>query len=185
MKVAAKLTQPEINLGNPVVEWSDSNLVGGHKYNYRLTAVDTSGNESAPTRMYSAIAVDTSVPPAPLWIEQAWLLQREADASLIAWADDEVVPAGYAPVLRLGWQCETPEPEFVVARLISGETVWTELTNARLQTSPTDAISFLLFDFEANPLSDSAYRLKVRSSSGVWSTEESIVSVTAKELSGG
>lgn len=181
MDLAATIAQASLSLNNPGVEWTDGNdLVGGHKYYYRLRAVDTSGNESEPTRVYWGIAVDARVPPPPIWIDQAWLLRSQTNGSLIDWPADDIVPTDYTPALRLGWRSETPEPQFVVTRSLSGQQVWTESANAILRPGTADQHVFVFFDFDADPNNEVLYRLKVRSSSGVWSNEESILSVPPK-----
>jgi hypothetical protein len=182
MDLVAMITQANINLSDPDVEWIDeANLIGGRKMYYRLVAEDSVGNESEPTRVYMVTPVDARVPPAPVWTEQTWLLYRKTDDSFIDWPAGGVIPPDYEPVLRLKWRSETPEPEFVITHLLPEGRIWTDLTNATVQQNPTDQREFVLLDFDADPTSDITYRLKVRSSSGVWSTEESILSVTPPE----
>ncbi|MEA2602071.1 MAG: hypothetical protein QOF89_3063 [Acidobacteriota bacterium] len=179
MELVRTVAVADIDLSKPGPEWIDTDgLVGGHKYFYRITASDTSGNESAPSRAGMGVAVDTSVPEAPVWTEQTWLLRRDTDKALLDWPQDSVVPEGYTPVLRLGWRSKTPEPQFVVTRVFAGESLWAEPANATLRPNPAGQHEFVLLDFDADPQSDSWYRLNVRSSSGVWSTEDSILSVT-------
>jgi hypothetical protein len=178
MDVVATITQADSDLNAPGVEWTDSNnLIGGHNYYYRLAAVDTAGNESKPTRGYSVIAVDTRVPSAPIWTEQTWLLRSQADGGFIGWPVDGIVPTGYEPVLRLGWHCETPEPQFLVRRWNEEEQVWAEPSSVTVQTNPAGELAFVLLDNAVSQALPTAYRLKVRSSSGVWSTEDSFLTV--------
>jgi hypothetical protein len=172
------MTQADLILNAPGVEWIDhNNLIGGHTYHYRLAAVDTSGNESQPTRVYWAVAVDTRVPSPPLWTEQTWLLHSKTDGSFIDWPPDGIVPANYDPVLRLGWQCETPEPEFLIRRWSEEEQIWVQPDFVPIQVNSNGRLAFVLLDHEISPLLPSAYRLKVRSSSGVWSAEEAVLVV--------
>ncbi|MET0621668.1 MAG: hypothetical protein ABW250_01675, partial [Pyrinomonadaceae bacterium] len=181
MDSAATLTQVEINLSDPAAEWTDEGgLVGGHKYFYRLAAMDAFGNESEPTRVFWLVAVDTRVPPAPTWTEKSWLLRSINDSSFIPWPEDNVVPENYLPALRLGWRSETPEPEFVVTRMLSGGGAWEGPRNALQRPSANDPHEFVFFDFEADPAGEILYRVKVRSSSGVWSIEDAILSVPPK-----
>jgi hypothetical protein len=181
MDLAATLTQAEINLSDPAAEWTDEGgLVGGHKYFYRLAALDASGNESEPTRVFWLVAVDTRVPPAPTWTEQSWLLRSVNDSSFILWPEDDVVPENYLPALRLGWRSETPEPEFAVTRMLSGGGTWEGPRNALQRPSANDPHEFVFFDFEADPTGEILYRVKVRSPSGVWSIEDAILSVPPK-----
>ncbi|MFH1501689.1 MAG: S8 family serine peptidase [Candidatus Eisenbacteria bacterium] len=48
----------------PAVSYQDSGLIPGEEYYYRVYAIDTGGNESAPSAVESAIALDL-VPAAP------------------------------------------------------------------------------------------------------------------------
>jgi hypothetical protein len=183
MEIIATLTQANINLSDPSVEWTDNhNLIGGRKYYYRLAAVDTSGNESKPTPVKMETAVDNRVPPPPIWTEQTWLLRSQTDGGFIPWPADGIVPEGFEPVLRLGWQCETPEPEFVVRRWREEEEIWAQPDNIAIQTNTAEDFAFLLLDYDASYTLKSSYRLKVRSSSGVWSAEDAYLIVSLPNL---
>lgn len=185
MDLAATLTQADIYLSDPTVEWTDDGgLVGGHKYFYRLAAVDTSGNESGPTNAYWVVAVDTRVPPAPIWTDNRWLLRSIENSSLVGWPADGVVPEGYVPLLRLGWQCETPEPTFVVTRWSAGEQNWRQPAHIIIQANPLNASEFILHDHDVDPSAPLAYRLKVCSSSGVWSADEAFLTINPPETDG-
>lgn len=163
--------------------WTDtSGLVGGHSYFYRLTALDTAGNESPPTRPHKAIAIDTRPPPAPVWVAQTWLLVREVDQLVLNWPAAGAVPDGYQPALRLEWDSATPEPQFEVTRITSLTTMWTAPSNATVEPSRTPPGRFVLLDLAPESMAESWYRLKVRSSTGVWSTEEAVLSVAPPAL---
>lgn len=164
------------------LEWTDdANLIPGRKYFYRMAAVDTSENESTPTRIHPAIAVDTRVPPAPDWIEQTWLLRRAGDRSLVDWPADNVVPPGHEPVLRLGFRSQTPEPQFVVTRWRTDRQNWVERPRATIAPGANEAFTFHMLDDDVDPTIASAYRLKVRSSSGVWATDDALITITPPE----
>jgi hypothetical protein len=62
----------------------------------------------------------------------------------------------------------------------SGGTTWTGPRNTLQRPSATDPHEFVFFDFEADPTEEILYRVKVRSSNGVWSIEDAILSVPAK-----
>jgi hypothetical protein len=178
MDLAATITQADINLSDPSAQWVDSaNLVGGRKYYYRLTAADTVGNESEPTRAQVGVAVDTRE-PRPEWTEQTWLLHRKAYDAFTDWPADGIVPAGYEPVLRLGWQCDIPDPQFVLRRMRDPETTWSQPNKVVTQPSPTGAFAFILFDYDADPTLAAAYRLKVRSPRGVWSANDALLVIS-------
>jgi hypothetical protein len=168
------------------VEWIDEiDLIPGRKYFYRLTATDTFGNESAPTRSYPAIAIDTAIPFAPVWSQPTWLVYRASDGSFAAWPSDNVVSAGYKAVLRLGFSTETPQPEFVLTRLRPGERTWIEARSSEIRRDSIDPQKFLFVDDEVDAEAAITYRLKVRSSSGVWSTDDAILQVLPARLTGG
>jgi|GEM_PF-2020352 len=179
MEFAATITQAKIKLSDGGVEWTDSkSLIGGHKYYYRLGAVDTFGNESEATPAHIGVAVDTRVPPPPIWTEQTWLLHSKKNDGFISWPADGIVPAGYEPVLRVGWQCDTPEPEFVIRRWDENEGIWEQPTSIPIRANPVEETAFILLDYEVNPTMPSAYRLKIRSPSGVWSVEDAVLAVS-------
>jgi len=51
----------------PTFEFIDEDLDGLQNYYYRLAAVDTNGNVSAPTSILSGRTTDTAVPTPPSW----------------------------------------------------------------------------------------------------------------------
>ncbi|HTG35304.1 MAG TPA: hypothetical protein VLB76_20480 [Thermoanaerobaculia bacterium] len=178
MELVKTLTPAELDPKKSGPEWTDnSDLIGGHRYFYRLTAADTFNNESSPTRVHVGIAMDTRVPAPPIWIEQTWLLRYQADNTFLDWPQDGIVPAGYKPVLRLVWQCDTPVSEFVVRRWNEQEQLWKQPNNIMTQTIFSMALAFILLDYDVNPEMSSMYRLKVRSSSGAWSVEDAVLAV--------
>lgn len=176
MQRVATVLPSAVDTTKPSVGWADSgNLIGGRKYFYRLSAVDAAGNESIATEPRAGIAVDTRVPEPPLWTERTWLLHREIDDTFIDWPANGIVPTGHKPVLRLSWQCQTPEPQFMVRRWADEKRLWMQPNNIEIRPSSANAFSFNLLDYDVDPALPNSYRLRVRSSSGVWSTEDAVV----------
>ncbi len=177
MDVVDTVALTDIDPTKPAAAWTDTlGLVGGQKVFYRLTAIDTVGNESAPSRIAAAVVIDTTIPPSPDVEERTWLLQRQADGALIPWPVDGVIQAGFKAVVRLGWRSETPQPQFDIARMSPGERVWSDLSGI-VTTSPSQPERYVFLDQDADPTVESSYRLRVRSSSGVWSTEDTVIAV--------
>jgi fibronectin type 3 domain-containing protein len=58
----ARLSRSLVAAGDP--EWTDSTVTGGRGYFYRVIAVDSAGNASAPSNALSALPTDRT-PPAP------------------------------------------------------------------------------------------------------------------------
>jgi hypothetical protein len=177
MEAVKAISLGDIDPAKPTVAWTDtSGLVGGQKMFYQLTAVDTSGNESVPSRTAVAVVVDTTIPLSPTLEEQTWLLQRQADGALLAWPADGVIPVGYKAVVQLIWRSETPQPQFDIARLSAGERIWSDVSGI-VATDQAQPERFVFLDQDADPTVESSYRIRVRSSSGVWSTEDAIIAV--------
>lgn len=174
---------PAATVAPPATTWTDdTSLVGGRTYFYRVTAVDTVGNESPPTRAYPAVAVDTSAPPPPVWKSRAWLLARSADDTLVAWPPDGVVPVGHSPVLRMEWETPTPAAQFDVTRASEGANTWALLNRASVEPSATDAGRYVFIDWDPELLVSSWYRVKVRSAAGVWSADDAVFAATPSEM---
>lgn len=173
MELVATVPRSQIDPAKPAVEWTDGGpLIAGREYFYRLTAVDETGQESPATKPSVAIAVDTRVPEPPVWTDQTWLIRRDSDGALSAWPADGVVPAGHRAVLRLGWQTDAPAPWFVLSRRQRGEPLWIEAASGDEQAFATaTADEFTWLATTADPANPGAYRLRVRSSAGVWSTQ--------------
>lgn len=174
MDVIAEVAPGELDPAKEPEVLDRARLIGGQIVFYRLSIVDTDGNESQPSRTATAKVVDTTPPPAPSWDNQQWMLQRQRDNALAPWRSDGVVPDGYRAVLRLEWQSGTPGPTFEVSRRRSGERMWSAVAGS-VRPSPNPR-SFLLIDADADPTVETAYRLRVRSLSGVWSIDVAIAS---------
>jgi hypothetical protein len=162
-----------VDTTKPAVEWTDSaDLIAGRKYFYRLSAVDTSGNESAASAPSVGIAVDTRVPEAPVWVGQTWFLRRESDGGLFDWPADGVLPAGHKPALMLEWQTDTPEPYFVISRRAFRDRLWIEQTKGSgASFIEAHLAKFIWVDPDVDPTRVDEYRIRARSSAGVWSTD--------------
>jgi hypothetical protein len=175
MDVVATLAPADLDpLKEP--EFTDrGGLVGGQIVHYRLTAIDTAGNESRPCPAAPAMVVDSAPPPAASFTASEWLLLRERDGALAPWRPDGVVPDGYRPVLRLEWASAAPHATFELARRRSGERFWSVISGT--PGPAPDAGRYRLVDGSADPTDDAAYRLRVRSLAGVWSDEAPVTPV--------
>ena len=98
------------------VTWEDIELIGGHVLFYRLTAADSAGNISAPSRLVSLRVVDTSVPSTPTWIEAKWVLLRETDHREEPWPEDGVIVSGRRLAVKLTWTTPVVKPTFTLTR---------------------------------------------------------------------
>lgn len=172
---------PAVNL-NPnaaETEWTDDGLEGGKTYYYCLVFEDVNGNASASSKANPVNVVDESVPDPPAWIEQSWLLEHQGDNVLIDWPDDGVVPAGLAPVLRLGWVTGVKQPVFVLTRRERYGKVWRAPSGAdQIEASATEPGQYSWIDRDAGPAKLWEYRVRVRAPSGMWSTDYDVLAVS-------
>jgi fibronectin type 3 domain-containing protein len=53
------------SISSPAVTYTDTGLINGFTYYYLLTAIDTSGNESAASRLITGTPTDQTPPAAP------------------------------------------------------------------------------------------------------------------------
>jgi hypothetical protein len=173
------LAAGNLNANAAKAEWTDADgLKGGKTYFYCLVLVDAEGNESAPSKPISVNIADLSVPIAPFWTEQTWLLERESDNALIDWPDDGVVLADHTPVLRLSWITDVEQPVFVLTRRERYGQVWSAPPGAdQIATSTSTAGKYSWVDGDADPGRLWEYRVRVRAPTGVWSSEYNVLSV--------
>ncbi|MEO8397886.1 MAG: hypothetical protein ABI700_33140, partial [Chloroflexota bacterium] len=69
--------------GAVIETYPDEALLAGKSYAYRIAAVDSSGNVSEPSPIYTARPVDTAAPEPPTWRGARW--NDEASAVLLRW----------------------------------------------------------------------------------------------------
>lgn len=118
--------------------WTDTDVPALRPRYYRVTAVDTEGNESASSRLLRAQAFDQTPPDPPVWVAAAWDTAWEAVE--LEWANAEADQRTL--VLRFEAGAWTP---------VSG---WLEAGTSRF------------VDRSASVGRDNRYRLKVRSAAG-------------------
>jgi hypothetical protein len=173
MTLVATIPQSAIDLTQPFAVWTDNtNLVGGTQYFYRMVSVDTAGNVSPPTALQPGVPIDTRIPTPPYWIDETWLLRNQSDKTLGAWPANGIVPAGFSPALRLGWQSNAPNPTFAIGRHVSGANLWTAVSAGPASAYATaNSGEYSWVDDNVDPHVSYAYRMRVQSGAGVWSID--------------
>jgi hypothetical protein len=164
---------PDPKARGSAVEWIDAGLPGGKTFSYRIVAVDTAANLSAPCARISARVVDTRVPDPPMWGAVRWVLLSKASGSEVAWPANGVVPVDHSPTIRLEWTSTTDAPRFTLTR--SGTPDWIARPmslGATISGGPND---FILYDTDASPAETYQYGLQVTSSAGVQSAIGSVI----------
>jgi hypothetical protein len=164
MALVATIAKVAVNTNLPAVEWTDTGgLIGGRTYLYCLTAVDDQGNESVPSAIVQAVAVDSRVPDPPTWLAAEWILRKEADDSLSQWPLDGVVPAGFAAALRLQWT-RTPGSTFAVGARRPPGTFWAPVSGFALPSSVAEIHTWIATDADA--AAHLAYRITATALTG-------------------
>jgi hypothetical protein len=126
----------------------DQPLIGNRTYYYNVAARDTSGNVSAPSRVFAVYVADTQLANQP-----PGLTAVRAQQTLI----NGVTQLG----VRVSWLAP-PEPlEYQIQRRRAGEALWQTLNAGWLRAG-----TLQYFDSEAAPDTRFQYRLRVRKASG-------------------
>ena len=175
-----QVTDAERQSPPAAVSWSDSGVVGGRRYVYRLTSVNEEGLESAPTRAVAAVGVDTNPPPPPQWTTAKWVLLR-ADGTVEPWPADDVIPADARAAVLLEWVSTANGASFRIARRIEGRPAWQPVV---AEVAETSAATFSAHDTEASPSRAYSYRVVATSGAGVVG-EPVLITVAAKTAGGG
>lgn len=71
-------------LDKKITSWSDKDVIRGREYNYRITEVDKSGNESKPSKIVTIVPTDIIPPKSPTNLRAeitAWGVSIEWDPS--------------------------------------------------------------------------------------------------------
>lgn len=152
------------------VSWEDIGLIGGSTFFYRITAVDSAQNESAPSPSVAAVVVDTSIPDPPLWVESKWILISEGDGTEEQWPLDSVISVGKQPVIRLAWKSDVVKGKFALTRRRRGGQSWKPIAG-EADYRQISVSEYLFHDGDVSPDSNYIYRLRVTSSTGVVSLE--------------
>jgi hypothetical protein len=148
------------------VTFTDTGLVGGRTYAYRIVAVDDDGNASQPSDQFVVKAVDRQPPPPPVITGAAWVVVQDLSQMTSAWPTGGTIPAGWRAAVRLRWKSEVPVAAFMLTRKEREELRFRPLElGARVRGLPTGELELL--DDEADPTRVYAYRLSSVSEAGV------------------
>jgi hypothetical protein len=170
MARVATIAKVGVNMNLPAVAWTDTGgLIGGRTYLYCLTSVDDQGNESVPSAIAAAVAVDSRVPEPPVWVEMIWQVAADSGGVPADWPVDGIVPTGSSPVLRLVWASDAPDPSFQITRRVPDGTLWEEVLGTIAPTEIPDCYQLIVGD--SDPGSEARYRVRVRSLAGNWSLD--------------
>jgi hypothetical protein len=176
MELVATIAVSDLAPATVQANFADTGLVGGRTYYYCLLSEDGEGNASPPSRSFAANVVDEAIPDPPAWIDQSWHLEPGGGGTLIDWPADGIVPAGYAAVSLLTWASDLFQPEFVLTRRERNATGWRAPADAgTIVPSSTGAGRYDWIDRAADPARRWEYRLRVRATTGVWSSEYAIL----------
>jgi hypothetical protein len=147
------------------VTWEDIGLIGGGTFFYRLVAVDSVGNASAPSSLVFTRVVDTQIPATPKWIEAKWVLLGETDHSEEPWPEDGIIPPDKRPAIRLVWASEVDNPTFKLTRSLANQ--WVPQLVPTQDMEPLEHKQYLLYDTEAVPSQDYDYEVNVTSAANI------------------
>jgi hypothetical protein len=149
--------------------WTNTDLLGGSTYYYRVTAVDEAGLVSEPSATRSLVVIDTDIPEPPVWQEAHWVVLRIPDNVEEPWPVDGVVGTGRRPALRLVWVTDVRGATFVVTRKKRSDTAWRPLT-IEGRYSEIAPSQYLLYDVDVSPDQNYSYRIRSVSPTGITSS---------------
>jgi hypothetical protein len=134
------------------INWIDQTVDDFMSYYYRLTAVDSSGNESTPSPSLMSKAYRKSPPPPPIW-NSATVIDENGQLRV-----------------RLSWT-SVEKIEMIIQRRKSDSTIWTTLSTwlPPIVNTYDDSSADLAFTYE--------YRLKGRSIAGIQTEFSSVMVV--------
>jgi hypothetical protein len=159
------------------VSWSDTGLTGGRTLYYRVSALDTSGNESplsAPAKMR---VVDTAVPDPPLLGIARWVL-LDGDIEH-PWIKGVPVPSNRTPAIRIEWTSPVHKPTFMVRRRALSEPAAKPLSLVRLEEKALG--TFVLYDSDVVAVEFYEYAVRVTSSAGLQSARFGMTAIQPPE----
>ncbi|HWN43314.1 MAG TPA: fibronectin type III domain-containing protein [Thermoanaerobaculia bacterium] len=137
-------TIPAVSADDPdratEILWRDAGVVRGRSYWYRIVAVDTSGNVSAPTAPVAGKAFRLSPVPPPEWIDASWRPSNDA--------------------IELQWEPSESGLSHLVQRRVSTMLRWETVSNW------LDLDSATFVDESAIPGEEYFYRIRARDGSG-------------------
>ena len=148
------------------VAFVDTGVVGGLAYAYRVVAVDTAGNASAPSEPYEITAIDRRPPERPAFLGAEWVVWQAISERVDPWPPGGTIPADRRPALRVRWENVPDRGRVVITRRQDGDLRFRPVsTEARVrQTTPG---VFELVDPDVSPELESAYRLATFSAAGL------------------
>lgn len=147
--------------------WTDQPVPGGTDVFYRLTAIDTSGNETPASRMHTARAVDKAPPLPPVWTRLEWVYLDEQGAEH---PFTETVPQGavWKKAVVAAWQTNEPCATLLQRRNLTS-TVWAQ-ASPWLAFSGFDSITntwtYTAQDHAADSATIVVFRLLAQSAAG-------------------
>lgn len=172
MTEAAVIEATMLDPGSTTAEWTDHHLPGGRTWYYCLVLHDKDGNASAPSKPFALFVPDEQAPSPPAWTDQAWVIQDVASLAVQPWPPDGLIPPGFRPALRLGWEASTTGARFVISRAQAARPGWQLVTRGDGATYINgQPQQFSYVDHEANPAADLKYRIKVSNAAGNWSRD--------------
>jgi hypothetical protein len=153
--------------------WIDEGLTRGKPQVYRVVAIDTVGNVSAPSATIAAAAIDTIPPEPPLWTDIAWILVTGVNQEEPYTAAGALDPQK-RPAIRLRWSSNVPGGQFTVLRRAERELSWRRVDGDAISAGVAE---FALRDDAASPKTAYVYRVMVKSDSGLTSIRKNDIDV--------
>ncbi|MDQ0078268.1 hypothetical protein [Arthrobacter oryzae] len=144
------------------VSWTDT-VPGLVNHWYRISAVDTAGNESPACAAVVGRGYDESPPDPPEWERLAWV-GLDAEGVEHAWTG---AASALTPVVALQWTA-TEAVRAVVQRRTDPDAAWRAVSAWLGPTGPHSGggWSYRHYDDGADPATTATYRLKVESPAG-------------------
>ena len=132
--------------GAATLAWRDEGLTGLADWYYRVAAVDTDGNVSAPTAVAKGRPIDTRAPDPPQWVRAERGARRGRDG------------------VALEWTVSEDDVSCLVERRLAGERIFSA-RSGRL-TATDGARGFVFVDLDDAPAREATYRIRARDAAG-------------------
>ncbi len=180
MQLVATVPPGDANpkLRGAVMEWTDTDLLGGTTVYYRISSEDVAGNYSSASDPVSTRVVDTTIPEPPSWDTAQWVLLRTSDGGEEPWPVAADIPPGRQAVIRLEWQTTIASPRFILTRTAFVDGSVRSIALGGVQLAGTSG--FVLYDPDVAPANTYQYGIRVTSRAGVLSAVRPIVVKPAK-----
>ena len=147
------------------VTWRDEGMVGLADRYYRVAAVDTAGNVSAPTAVLKARPVDTGAPDPPKWTRAERVKRRGSDGALLPPEAPEDPAEVYTAAVAFAWTVAEDGVTCMLERRLSGERLFTARTGW-LEPTGGDRRFAGLDDDRVDPARAAVYRVRARDAAG-------------------